>query len=76
MQTLARYCVQILLTEIAKARDDTRQGTHVSLLLIFTQLEKCFGMVLTGLQDLFHFKRSLDHNAEQHCWLAVLLHQQ
>lgn len=63
-QTLARYPPQILLPKVAKARGDGLQETHGSLLLIYTQLEKCSGMVLTGLQDLFHFKCSLDYKAE------------
>lgn len=69
-QTLARYPPQILLPKVTKARDDGLQETHVSLLLIFTQPEKCSGMVLTGLQDLFHFKCSLAYKAEQCCCVS------
>lgn len=49
----------------------TLQETHVSLLLILTQSEKHFGMVLTRLQDLFHLKCSLDHTAEQCCCVSL-----
>lgn len=59
------------MPKAAKARDDSLQETHVSLLLIFTQSEKCFGMVLTGLRDLLRFKRSLDHKAEQCCCMSL-----